>query len=180
MRVVARQIWWLQVIRITLGCAAVAVGVVMPWFGAEMAMRTTMQAFLAFLLGGIAFVVVGTTFAIYARLEWRPRGVAVAICRRGLILKANGFRCPKLVRIKWEQIGSARYIPPSFGFLPGWVKISLKGILPEETLPKSRGGVIEMGPYTIALNGIWELWLPEDAANLINEAVANPELRETL
>jgi len=38
-RVIARQIWWLQVMRITIGCAVIALGVLTPWLGVERGVR---------------------------------------------------------------------------------------------------------------------------------------------
>ena len=182
MRVFARQIWWLQVMRITIGCVTIAVGIGVPWLAVHPGThQLEWRAFRVLLPGGILIAILGAVFAAYARLEWRPRGFAAGVTRHGLILKANGFRCPKLVAIKWEQIRSAQYLPPRrFSIRSGRVKILLHECLPKGTLPTERGEVVELGPYTIGLKGPWDDWHPEDVANLISSAANDPAVRASL
>lgn len=199
MRIVVRQYWWLQVLRITIGCAVIALGVLTCFLGAYAGLEQNQwQAFPAFFTGGLLFVATGFYFATYARLEWRPRGFVVAVTRRGLILKVNGIRCPKLVAIKWSQIQGAKYEPPdsfafwpkpmkvflrehcSFAFWTGMVKVLLHEPLPEGTLPAHEVGVTACGPSTVGLNGFWEKWHPVDVADLVNNAAKDPTFCETL
>lgn len=181
MRIVARQIWWLHVIRITIGCAIIMLGVLTPWPGAIQGFQHNDWRSLKVLIpAGIAFVTAGILFAAYSYLEWQPRGFAVGITRHGLILKANGLRCPKLVVIKWTQVRGAKYDPPVLPFGVGRVSIYLHDYLPKGRLPTERGGVVELGPYTVGLQGRWELWHPEDVASQINLAAQDPEARKAL
>jgi hypothetical protein len=178
MRVLARQIWWLQVMRITIGCLIIAMGVVLPWLGAGPVLsRSDWRVVRVLLVGGALLILAGILFAGYALLEWRPGGFAVGISRRGLILKVNGRRCPSLIAIRWSQIRGAHYEPPRYRWNPGIVKIYLHQHLPAGRLPATRGGVVELGPNTIGLNGRWELWHPADVAQLINSAASDPALR---
>ena len=179
MRIVARQILWLHVMWIAIGCGFVAFGVLTPWFDIEVIAGGKLQPLLRPF--GLFLVMLGTYALIYARLQWRPRGFAVGVTRRGLILKVRGFRCPKMVRIKWRQIRGARFEPPhAFTRWPGGVEVFLYYRLATGTLLTEGDGIVELEPHTIGLKGPWEQWHPEDVAELICAAASDPAVRETL
>jgi hypothetical protein len=182
MRVIARQFWWLQVVRISIGCATICAALQSALYSTVTALRHHQTRLLYLLLpAAVLLALAGILFAIYSRLEWRPRGVAVAMTRHGLILKANGFRWPKLVVIKWTDIRGAEYIAATlFPYRRASVSVFLIKPMPGGTLPTERGGVIALTPDTIGLTGFWEQWHPKDVARLICSAANDPAVRAAL
>ena len=182
MRIVARQWRWIMILRIAIGCGVVAVGLQLPWLPVEeMSRNNDWRPLRVLIPAGLAMCLTGGYFAYYARMEWRPRGIAVGLCRHGLVCKVNYVRCPRLLVINWTNIYGAVYEPPRwFGLCSARVRVLLEKCLVPGTLPTSGGGVIQAGLYVIVLGGWWEAWHPADVANLIRAAATDPAVRESL
>lgn len=182
MRIVARQWRWMMILRIAIGFAVVAMGLQLPWlFVEEMRWRDDWRPLRLWIPVGLAVCLTGGYFAYYARLEWRPRGIAVGLFRRGLVCKVNYVRCPRLLVIEWHNIERAVYEPPRwFGLRSGKVRVIVRMSLATGTLPKAGSGVVQAGAYIIVLGGWWELWHPEDVATLIQAAATDETVRESL
>ena len=182
MKIVARQWRWIMILRVAIGFAVVAMGLQLPWLFVEEMSKTHDWSPLRHRIPvGLAVCLTGGYIAYYARLEWRPRGIAVGLFRRGLVCKVNYVRCPRLLVIEWHNIERAVYEPPRwFGLRAGKVRVILRMSLATGTLPKSGSGVVQAGAYIIVLGGWWEAWHPEDVANLIQAAATDSAVRESL
>ena len=183
MKIVARQWRWIMILRVAIGCGVVAMGLQLPWLSVVVMMSEShdWRALRAFIPVGLAMCLAGGYFACYARLEWKPRGIAVGLCRHGLVCKVNYVLCPRLLVIEWPNIEGATYEPPRwFGLCFGRVRVVLRMCLATGTLPTSGGGVVQAGAYIIVLGGWWEAWHPEDVANLIQAAATDEAVRDTL
>lgn len=182
MKIVARQWRWITVLRIAIGCGVVAAGLLLPWTAVQPNMQENDWRVLRFLIGGgLVLAPVGGYFAYYARMEWRPRGFALGICRHGLVCKVNNIACPRLLVIKWPSICNATHDRPRwFGLISGSVRLTLQRGVVLGVLPEFRGDVRMSGPNAIRLGGWWEAWHPADVADLVNAAITDPAVRESL
>ncbi len=90
MKIVARQWRWIMILRVAIGFGVVAMGLQLPWLAVLLIGHPDDWNELRRMIpAGLAMASVGGYFAYCARMEWRPRGIAVGLFRGGLVCNVN-------------------------------------------------------------------------------------------